>query len=40
MENGVVISAQKVLIVPTFGGISNYQNTITKLGNYQNRYPA
>lgn len=38
MENGVVISAQKVLIVPTFGGISNYQNTITKLGNYQNRY--
>lgn len=38
MENGVVISAQKILIVPTFGGISNYQNTITKLGNYQNRY--
>jgi ABC-type cobalamin/Fe3+-siderophores transport system ATPase subunit len=30
-QNGVVISAQKVLIIPTFSGISNIQATASKL---------
>lgn len=30
-ENGVVISAQKILIIPTFGGISNVNSTSQKL---------
>ncbi len=34
-QNGVVISAQKVLIVPTFSGISNYDVTNQKLQTIQ-----
>lgn len=34
-QNGVVISAQKVLIIPTFGGISNYDITNQKLQTTQ-----
>ena len=30
-QNGVVISAQKILIIPTFSGISNIQSTAQKL---------
>jgi len=34
-NNGVVISAQKVLIIPTFSGISNYANTTQQLQSSQ-----
>ncbi|AVR46047.1 ABC transporter ATP-binding protein [Christiangramia fulva] len=34
-NNGVVISAQKVLIIPTFSGISNFVQTNQKLKNTQ-----
>ena len=34
-ENGVVISAQKVLIIPSFSGISNFNNTNKKLQQTQ-----
>ena len=34
-QNGVVISAQKVLIIPTFSGISNFDITNRKLQNTQ-----
>jgi ABC-type cobalamin/Fe3+-siderophores transport system ATPase subunit len=34
-NNGVVISAQKVLIIPTFSGISNYENTTKQLQSAQ-----
>ncbi len=34
-QNGVVISAQKVLIIPTFSGISNIDNTNVKLKSTQ-----
>ncbi len=34
-NNGVVISAQKVLIIPTFSGISNYTNTAQELKSSQ-----
>lgn len=34
-ENGVVISAQKVLIIPTFSGVSNFSNTNQKLQQSQ-----
>jgi ABC-type cobalamin/Fe3+-siderophores transport system ATPase subunit len=30
-QNGVVISAQKILVIPTFSGISNFQSTAQKL---------
>lgn len=30
-QNGVIISAQKILIIPTFSGISNIQSTAQKL---------
>jgi len=32
---GIVISAQKVLIIPTFSGVSNFNDTSTKLGQFQ-----
>lgn len=35
-DNFVVISAQKILIIPTFSYISNIQNTENKLKNIQN----
>lgn len=34
-KTGVVISAQKVMIVPTFSGVSNYQKTNEKLNQSQ-----
>jgi len=34
-NTGVVISAQKVLIIPTFSGVSNFNNTNQKLQNSQ-----
>lgn len=34
-NTGVVISAQKVLIIPTFSGVSNYNNTNQKLQQSQ-----
>lgn len=34
-NTGVVISAQKVLIIPTFSGVSNYNNTNQKLQQTQ-----
>ena len=34
-NTGVVISAQKVLIIPTFSGVSNFTNTNQKLQNSQ-----
>ncbi len=34
-NTGVVISAQKVLIIPTFSGVSNFNNTIKKLQSTQ-----
>lgn len=34
-KNGVVISAQKVLIIPTFSGVSNFSNTNQKLQQSQ-----
>jgi len=34
-QNGVVISAQRVLIIPTFSGVSNFNNTSQKLQNAQ-----
>ena len=34
-NNGVVISAQKVLIIPTFSGISNFANTTQQLQSSQ-----
>jgi len=34
-QNGVVISAQKVLIIPTFSGVSNYNTTNQKLSKSQ-----
>jgi ABC-type cobalamin/Fe3+-siderophores transport system ATPase subunit len=34
-NTGVVISAQKVLIIPTFSGVSNFNNTSNKLQNSQ-----
>lgn len=34
-ENGIVITAQKVLLIPTFEGISNIHSTETKLRNAQ-----
>lgn len=34
-QNGVVISAQKVLVIPTFGGISNINSTSQKLQGTQ-----
>lgn len=36
-KNGVVISAQKILIIPTFSGISNYEITNQKLQNTQRK---
>lgn len=35
-NTGVVISAQKVLIIPTFGGVSNFNSTNQKLQQSQN----
>lgn len=34
-DNGIVISAQKVLLIPTFEGISNIHSTATKLRSAQ-----
>jgi ABC-type dipeptide/oligopeptide/nickel transport system ATPase component len=34
-NTGVVISAQKILIIPTFSGISNYSNTTAELKKVQ-----
>ena len=34
-NTGVVISAQKVLVIPTFSGVSNFSNTNQKLQNSQ-----
>lgn len=35
-NTGVIISAQKVLIIPTFSGVSNFNNTTQKLQQSQN----
>jgi len=35
-EHGVVISAQKILLIPTFSGISNINSTSQKLSSAQN----
>ena len=35
-NNGVVISAQKILVIPTFSGISNLNNTSEQLKSLQN----
>ena len=34
-QNGVIISAQKILLIPTFSGISNYNSTLQKLQSNQ-----